>query len=51
MVSVRDFNPEYIRDAAERAIRSKEMAVNAAALGRELAEAGGVERIAGEITA
>ena len=49
VVSVADFNPVYIRDAAEQAIRSKEMADNAAALGMELAEAGGIEAIVREI--
>ena len=42
-------NLVYIRDAAEQAIRSKEMAANATALGKELAEAGGIEGIVREI--
>ena len=49
VVSVADFNPVYIRDAAEQAIRSKEMADSAAALGKELAGAGGIEGIVREI--
>ncbi len=51
VVSVADFNPAYIRDIAEQVIQSKEMAANAAVLGKELAEAGGVEVIVRELTA
>ncbi|MCR5598313.1 MAG: hypothetical protein K6G19_09060 [Lachnospiraceae bacterium] len=49
VVSVADFNPVYIRDAAEQAIRSKEMAANATALGKELAETGGMDVMIREI--
>ncbi len=49
VVSAEEFNPEYIRDAAERAIRSKEMAANATALGKELAETGGMDVMIREI--
>ena len=49
VVSARDFNPAYIRGIAEQALQSKEMSANAAVLGRELAEVGGVDVIVREI--
>lgn len=45
-----DFSAESVRAAAERIFRSGEMAENAAALGRKLAAAGGVDAVVREIT-
>ncbi len=48
-VSEKNFIPAYIRDTAERVIRSEKMSANAAALGKELTEAGGIRIITEEI--
>ncbi|MCR4788272.1 MAG: hypothetical protein K5888_06790 [Lachnospiraceae bacterium] len=49
VVNEKDFNAACIRDTAERIISSEEFSENAAALGRELIEAGGISVITKEI--
>ena len=49
VASLEEFDPEHIYDIAEQAISSKNMASNAAALGKEFADAGGIDIITREI--
>ena len=49
VASLEEFDPEHIYDIAEQAIASKDMASNAAALGKEFADAGGIGIITREI--
>ena len=46
-VDYRDFKADHIRSVAERIINSHEMAENAAALGKKLSEAGGLNTLIG----
>ena len=48
-VPVKDFDPVFIRETAKRVIRSEEYSENAASLGKELIEAGGINVITNEI--
>ena len=48
-VPFKSFNPAYVRNTAEQVIASGEMSANAAVLGRELTNAGGINVITREI--
>ncbi len=49
VIPIQDFNPIRIRDVSKQIIQTKEMSANAAALGAELARAGGISVITREI--